>query len=138
MEGQAPVEKRASNPRTHLPVSRLRSVCGLQIHVPLRPRTHASMRHACWLHGSEPRGILGKKQGIGGTRILPRRRVPNQDFSVGLASSEREANKPGQERQSKTHSTLLLVPPPSSSFPQEPTPASKLARPHARRASFKS
>jgi hypothetical protein len=79
------------------------------------------MRHACWLHGSEPRGYLGKKQGIEAPGILPRRRVRDRDLCVGLDCSERETNQPAPpDRRGKARHTphSSSSPPPSSSFAQ--------------------
>jgi hypothetical protein len=126
----------STHPRTNLPVRRLRAARGFQIHAPPRPRTRASMRHACWLHGSEPRGYLGKKQGMEAPGILPRRRVRDQDLCVGLDCSERETNQPAPpDRRGKARHT-----PNSSSSPlllvvSRNLGASKLSRP-ARRASY--
>jgi len=59
------------------------------------------MRHACSRHGSKPRRIVAREQGIGPpSRILPRRRAQDQDLSVVLARSEREA-KQSEATQSK-------------------------------------
>jgi hypothetical protein len=90
------------------------------------------MRHACWLHGSEPRGILGKKQGIGAPESY--RGGASQTKICPSAWPRASGRLTNQDRRGKARHTphsssspLLLVasrknqPPEASSL--APTPA---------------
>jgi hypothetical protein len=103
---------------------------------PPHARLNASRLLPPWQQTSSNRP---REQGIGvPSQILPRRRARDQDLSVGLASSEREANQPTRPSKARQHKAKQGAvhtpprPPPSSSFPQEP-PRPKLARSPPRR-----